>query len=60
LRVGVKRLTLSAVSGLRLYTAVDGVFGFLASNGMAPYPKAKSTATLELLEKAKFFLAEGK
>ncbi len=56
----MKRLTLSAVSGLRLYTAVDGVFGFLASNGMAPYPKAKSTATLELLEKAKFFLAEGK
>lgn len=47
-------------SARKLYIAVDGVFGFLASNGMAPYPKAKQKATLALIEQVKVFLAEGK
>lgn len=44
----------------RLYIAVDGVIGFLSSNGLAPYPKQKVKGTLATIEQAKGFLAEGK
>lgn len=47
-------------STCRLYIAVDGVIGFLSSNGLAPYPKQKVKGTLATIEQAKGFLAEGK
>ena len=39
---------------------MDGVIGFLSSNGLAPYPKQKVKGTLATIEQAKGFLAEGK
>ena len=47
-------------SARRLYIAVDGVVGFLASNGLAPFPKAKITSTLSVIEQAKALLDAGK
>jgi|LauGreStaDraftv2_3_1035109.scaffolds.fasta_scaffold841071_1 hypothetical protein len=47
-------------SARRLYIAVDGVVGFLASNGLAPFPKAKVTSTLAVVEQAKALLDAGK
>jgi len=47
-------------SARKLYIAADGVAGFLASNGLAPYPRAKVEATLTATSLAKNYLAEGK
>jgi hypothetical protein len=42
------------------YIAVDGVIGFLATNGMAPYPGAKIKVTEAAITAAKEFLEAGK
>lgn len=47
-------------SARKLYIAVDGLVGFLASNGIGPVPKAKIQATLVAVNDARKLLAEAK
>ena len=47
-------------SARKLYIAVDGIVGFLASNGIGPVPKAKIQATQVAVDAARKLLAEAK
>ncbi|GAX76812.1 hypothetical protein CEUSTIGMA_g4258.t1 [Chlamydomonas eustigma] len=47
-------------SARRLYIAVDAVVGFLASNGLAAFPKSKADTTLKAIEQARELLDGGK
>ena len=47
-------------SARKLYIAIDGLLGFLASNGIGAVPKAKVQATLATVEDARKLLAEAK
>mmetsp|Transcript_2723 Transcript_2723/g.6012 ORF Transcript_2723/g.6012 Transcript_2723/m.6012 type:complete len:224 (+) Transcript_2723:156-827(+) len=49
-----------SLSARKLYIAVDGVTGFLASNGLAPFPNAKAKLVMANLEESRAFLLEGK
>ena len=44
----------------RAYIAVDAVVGFLASNGIAPFPAGKAKTVLATTEQALEFLSKGK
>jgi hypothetical protein len=52
--------TLLEALNCRLYIAVDAVIGFLASNGLAAFPKSKADATLKAIEQARELLEGGK
>eukprot|EP00877_Chromochloris_zofingiensis_P005521 jgi/Chrzof1/14970/Cz09g22190.t1_PSB27B[v5.2] len=47
-------------SARRFYVAVDAIVGHLASNGLAPFPTAKSKLVRSQLEEAKALLADSK
>jgi hypothetical protein len=47
-------------SARRFYVAVDAVLGYLASNGLAPFPAAKARTVRATVEEALALLAEGK
>eukprot|EP00798_Chlamydomonas_sp_ICE-L_P024622 gene24622-10243_t len=47
-------------SARRAYIAVDAVIGFTASNGLAPFPKAKAGVISKTCEEARKFLSLGK
>ena len=44
----------------RAYIAVDAVVGYLASNGLAPFPAGKAKTVMVTIEQARKFLDEGK
>ena len=56
----VMKSCIMCLHACRAYIAVDAVVGYLASNGLAPFPAGKAKTVMVTIEQARKFLDEGK